>query len=58
MTQPADYPEFTGCILFCPVCCTNDDAEQWGENEMQCNNCETQYTVTVEPSVVAQHSTV
>lgn len=56
--EPANYDDepFTGAILFCPTCCTNDDSYQWGLNRMTCTNCETEYAVMVEPAKVAAHS--
>jgi Zn ribbon nucleic-acid-binding protein len=47
---------FTGAIVYCPVCATNDDAEGWGENKMTCNNCGTEYIVTLVPQIVHEHS--
>lgn len=57
MDEDKDEP-FTGAVLYCPVCCTNDDATKWGTNEMTCNNCGTEYTVELVPETVAQHAMV
>lgn len=49
---------FTGAIIYCPVCCTNDDAEKWGLNQMRCVNCDTAYAVFLSQKVVAEHSPI
>lgn len=54
----ANEEEFTGAIVYCPVCATNDDAEKWGVNELECNNCGTTYAVFLDPAKVAEHSMV
>jgi Zn ribbon nucleic-acid-binding protein len=48
--------EFTGAILMCPVCSSTDDADGWGLNEVDCSNCDTHYTVVLEPQKVAEHA--
>lgn len=48
--------EFTGAIVYCPVCCTNADAEAYGEQAFECLNCETRWTVVLEKDKVAAHS--
>jgi hypothetical protein len=45
-------------IVYCPVCCTNMDAEGYGLQELECVNCETEFTVTLEKAKVAAHSMV
>lgn len=50
--------EFTGAIVYCPVCATNDDAESWGANAMECTNCGTRYVVVLDPAAYAEHSMV
>lgn len=57
--MPEDESQpFTGAVLYCPVCCTNDDAYQWGENKMTCNNCQTEYTVEIVPAIIAEHAMI
>lgn len=48
--------EFTGAIIYCPVCCTNHDAEDYGWQSFTCNNCDTEWTVKLDKSKVAEHS--
>lgn len=48
--------EFTGAIVYCPVCCTNHDAEAYGEQSFECNSCATKWTVFLEKDKVALHS--
>ena len=50
--------EFTGAIIYCPLCATADDAEKWGLNEMECNNCTTVYAVFLVPQLVHQHAMI
>jgi hypothetical protein len=45
-------------IVYCPVCCTNMDADGWGEQHLECGNCETSFTVMLEREKVAAHSMV
>lgn len=45
--------EFTGAIVTCPVCATPQDADAWGHQEFECDNCETKYTVELEQQKVA-----
>lgn len=56
--EAACAEEFTGAIIYCPVCATADDAEKWGFDEYTCNNCETSYAVMLVPKIVHQHSMV
>lgn len=48
--------EFTGAIIFCPVCCSNVDADGWGSFNYECQNCGTEFSVDLKPSVVAEHA--
>lgn len=56
--MPESEPEFTGAILFCPVCTSVQDAEKWGPQEHTCSNCETVYSVDVDPVKIAAHAIV
>lgn len=47
--------EFT-CIIFCPACCTNQDARGEGEQEFECLNCGTQFSVVIDAKIFVQHS--
>jgi len=48
--------EFNGAIIYCPVCCTNIDATEDGEQSFECNNCETKFTVVIDKEKVAVHA--
>lgn len=43
-------------IIFCPVCCSPDDAPTWGHVVMVCQACGTQYALTLDATIVAAHS--
>lgn len=49
-------PEFTGAIVFCPICCSNQDADGWGHQEFECDQCGTTFTVAIDPDTVATYS--
>lgn len=51
-----DAPEFTGAILFCPVCCSTVDADRWGLQEHECVSCGTKFSVDLQAQIVAEHS--
>lgn len=48
--------EFAGAILYCPVCCTNVDVDEAGQQEFECDTCRTKWSVTVDPEITAAHS--
>lgn len=51
--------EVSAIILFCPVCCTKVDAEYLGTKSVvdeQCGSCETFFSVTADPAIIAVHS--
>lgn len=54
--QQGPQEEFTGVVIFCPVCCSNLDASDWGVKQYECNNCTTVFQVNILPEVVAEHS--
>lgn len=43
-------------VIFCPVCCSPDDAPKWGHVVMVCPACGTQYALTLDHDTVATHS--
>lgn len=45
-------------VVYCPVCCTNIDADGFGEQELECPTCETEFTVILNREKIAQHSPV
>jgi hypothetical protein len=49
-------PQWQGAILYCPVCCTNVDVTEPGEQSFECTSCGTKWSVTVEAKIVAEHS--
>lgn len=48
--------EFTGAIIFCPVCCSTVDAEGWGAQVHTCVSCESTFAVGLVPAKVQEHS--
>lgn len=43
-------------IVYCPVCCTPQDALGFGAQEFKCTNCESDFTVFLVAEKVAAHS--
>ena len=50
-----DDEEFN-TILFCPVCCTNLDAEGTGDQKFVCQNCGTEFSVSISKIIVQEFS--
>jgi uncharacterized protein YbaR (Trm112 family) len=48
--------DFTGAILYCPVCVTPLDATEWGEQKHVCTNCETEFSLVLDRETVAAHA--
>lgn len=48
--------DFTGAILYCPVCVTPIDATKWGEQTHECLTCGTTFTLTLDKERVATHA--
>lgn len=46
--------EWHGAILYCPVCCTNVDCTEVGEQSFECTSCGTKWSVTIVASIVAE----
>lgn len=45
-------------IIFCPCCCSSLDAEGVGEQEFTCEQCGTEFSVRIIPSVFMEHASV
>ena len=48
--------QFIGAVIFCPVCCTNVDADEYGEQSFECLTCGTKFTVNIDPQIIATHA--
>lgn len=45
-------------VVYCPVCCTNLDAEGMGDQSFECPTCETTFTVVLEAEKIASHAPI
>jgi hypothetical protein len=48
--------EFTGAILFCPVCCSTVDAEKEDQSEFDCGSCEQHWTQDLNLARINEYS--
>jgi transcription elongation factor Elf1 len=55
-TEKTEFEDNEGAVLFCPTCCSVEDAENWGHNKIECGNCGTRFTVELERAKVEEYS--